>query len=494
MSNLDDVIKDILGNMFYDRSKTISEQIAPDMGGKRERQIQKDTFFDTAPKLGAPINLETNPVTFRGIQPNLDLVISSSNLNRIRVDEYQNITPPFEKPKAEKMFGEWCRALSTGNMVGKSGEDFWFDTTSPALLQCSATTEYYPRSSVNQPGTIDNKFGLKNLIPIYVDYKFDFGPTPEEIEKEKQSRFQKMFEPKKTPKQIKQEEKEKKEKTKKTFKLNANQSLAATLKRNPNWEPRKGWGLYQKGWDCLPGDCSQVGQIVRLPISQTTGKPVYKLYVGANGQQNVCKPLDYDYCLEISWAMINGNSQPNGMKKFTIPSRNPNRQNMGQTFIACSSNMKLENTFEKNSELLYPWQIRYDGYCGSSDGENCSPISVEGEGGKVKTIEGECETSYVEFDVISSLDIRQQTVLTVPGNELPIGIYNYEEELKSKYGTKGCPKCLNIKSSNCGYYDSACKAKEVEKCLDECEKSGENEDMKDEGLVFKSGFVVIGKR
>ena len=31
MSNLDDVIKDILGNMFYDRSKTITEQIAPNM-------------------------------------------------------------------------------------------------------------------------------------------------------------------------------------------------------------------------------------------------------------------------------------------------------------------------------------------------------------------------------------------------------------------------------------------------------------------------------
>jgi hypothetical protein len=516
MSNLDDVIKDILGHMYYDRTKTISEQTynnskllfeidqvdnpqfsdneidrqATDRENKKTRQT--NSFFATTTQKGTTATSNAVPITLRGIQPNLDLIVSSANINRIKIEEYQNINAPFDKPKAEKMFGEWCKALSTGNMVGKSGEDFWFDTTSPQLAQCSAAAEYYPKTLADQPETIDTKFGLKNLIPIYIDYKFDFNTS----EKENQTSFQDALKPKKTKKQIEQEEAEKVEQTKKTFKLNANQSLANTLKQNPKWEPQKGWGLYKKGWDCLAGDCSQVGQIVSLPISKTTGKPVYKVYVGANNQQNVCKPIEYDYCLEISWSMLNGNSQPNGMKKFTLPSRNTQRQGVGSTFIACSTKNKLAKTFEKNPTLLYPWQIRYDGYCGTSDGETCTPISTEGKDGKVTTIENTCETSYEGIDVISSLDIRYQTDLTIPGNEIKLGVGNYQDQITTKLGTVGCPQCGDPYKvgKNCGYYDSKCRETAQAKCLQDCVASGKSEELKDEGIVFKSGQVIIGKR
>jgi len=520
MSNLDDVIKDILKNIHYDSSKSIYEQnyrndnliLEVDQTGEfqfsdneidqqaAERGVRKErglaTFYGSQAQKGTPAGSDSVPITLRGIQPNLDLIIPSSNLNRIKIDEFQHTNVKFDKPKAEKMFGEWCKALSTGNMVGKSGEDFWFDTTSPQFAQCSATTEYYPKTLADQPETIDPNFGLRNLIPIYIDYKFDFEPSTEELEKRKQTRFQDMVKPKKTQKQIEQEENEKAEQTKKTFKLSANKNLANILKQNPKWEPKKGWGLYKKGWDCLPGDCSQVGQIVKLPISGAIGKPVYKVYVGASGQQNVCKPIEYDYCLEISWTMLNGNSQPNGMKKFTIPSRNLKRQGAGSTFIACSTKNKLSSTFEKNRDLLYPWQVRYDGYCGTTDGENCAPVTAEGENGKVTTIGNTCETSYEAIDIISSLDIRSQIDLSIPGNEIKLGIGSYKDQITGKLGTVGCSQCSDPSKvgKNCGFYDAKCKVLAQEKCLQECMASGKNEELKNKGIVFKSGQVVIGKR
>lgn len=517
MSNLDDVIKDILGNMFYDRTKTISEQTYnkskyifeidqvdnPQFSDEKidqaardrenNKDSRKDSFFGNTIQTGTTANSNGVPTTLRGIQPNLDLIISSTNLNRIKIDEFQNIYEPFNKSKAEKMFGEWCKALSTGNMMGKSGEDFWFDTSSSAFTECSASTQYYPRVLSNDTTKIDTQYGLKDIIPIYVEYEFETNfMTIDDVKKKEEESFLKMFTPKKTKREIEKEENEKIKKNLENFKKNANSSLAAKLKENPNWEPKKGWGQYKKGWDCFAGDCSKVGQIVKLPISKVTGKPTYKIFSNQKGQTNVCKPIDYNYCLEISWSLLNGNAQPNGMKKFTIPSRNPQRKDMGQVFIACSSNTKFENTIEKNTTLLYPWLIRYDGYCGTTDGENCTQISTEGEGGKVSTVENSCQTSYETIDVISSLDIRKQMHLVIPGNKINLGIGNYKDEFKEKFGTKGCAKCGQIKTS-CGYYDTDCKKIEMQKCLDECQKTGEGEELKDSQKIFNSGQIIVGK-
>jgi len=193
MSNLDDVIKDILKNIHYDSSKSIYEQsnllseIGMDggdqgiAGGKNSKEYKaamqgvaaKEELENRKKSAGGmyyyqaqnseKLNIDNSPITFRGIQKTLDFIIPKSKASQIEVLEFHVTDPPYDQQKAVKLFGDWCKAISSGNMTGKSGEDFWYDTKSPELKQCSASTEYHPRTLPNQPDTIDPNFGLMEL-------------------------------------------------------------------------------------------------------------------------------------------------------------------------------------------------------------------------------------------------------------------------------------------------------------------------------------------
>jgi hypothetical protein len=439
MSNLENVIKEILKNIHYGSSNIISEQIspAPYLNTKRREfetkqmqsqfNVKKPNSLQTVPNYSGP------PVTFRGIQPELDIIVPQSKINKLRVDEFQNIRTPFDRAQAEKMFGPWCKALSTGDMTGKSGKEFWFDTTSPTLAECSGSTTYDARELPDNPGTLDPNYGLTMVMAwLPTDFDLPAGLSDKEI-KNAQTRITQDQDATKrvniykkelpklayTPSQKESSKKaanfkDKMGKTKDPIskKIYANYVISYWLKRNPNWAPFKGWGIYKKNWDCVAGDCTKVGKIVKLPVSPVTGKPVHTVYVNSQGKQT-CSPIKYDYCLEVSWSMINANSQPNGMKKVTYLVK----ENEGLTYIACSSNLELKNTIAKNEDFPYPWTVKYDGYCAAIDGKSCDNVDfVEQANGTYKKVATQepCEKS---IDIIESeLDIRAQNYLKLPGN------------------------------------------------------------------------------
>jgi hypothetical protein len=509
MSNLDDVIKDILGNMFYDRSKTITEQIAPNM---RYRTPGSQNVLQDPEKLNTwnqfrnatitqtvPAGTYSFPVKYRGIQNNLDLVVPSTKKDVIRVDEFQNTQAPFDKNGATNLFGNWCKALSSGNMTGTNGEDFWYDTTDPVLAQCSATTEYSPKYLSNTE-EIDPNYGLKNILSIpdemretyeIPDYYYDskkrgFGNIAAPTDNTRvQTNKNISLKPKKNLFSLGEAKSENTNYEKWKIKNPYKSKIDYVLTKNPRFSPYPGWGLYQKNWDFVPNTKREkIGQIVKLPISPTTGNAVYKVY------DKKCLPLNYDQCLEISWSLLNTNAQPNGMKKFSLLSE---KKEVLGTYIACSSAKSFKKSLEKNEENPYPWTMRYDGYCFALDGVTCEDVSFDTKTGKKVLTKEPCETNMSE--ITYGLDIRDNTI-NLPGNRVG---YNrgetYQNELYKffeiadavskgeKYGGMGhCAhlkgnqynECINniTQKANTGAYD-----------IDDVEKAA----------LYKNGMVVIGK-
>ena len=300
---------------------------------------------------------------------------------------------------------------------------------------------------------------------------------------------------------------------------NTNKSLVSILKKNPKYEPYKGWGIYKKNWDCLAGDCRKIGKLVKLPISPITGKPIYKQFLNDQGIPNVCRPLEYNYCLQISWSLFNGNTQPNGMKKFKFKSMDPNliaalpaSQQLGKrverlqalgeqtesVYIACSSKNKLESTMEKN-EVLYPWSVRYDGYCLSRDGETCDSVK--------KGSYSECETNLNNLNEFFDLDFRETFDLKIPGNKISLYSDDFQAETKEIYGKQYCKQCIplidkpvyttkNGEEIDCISDTSIknCQEKVLRSCYQDCVGSGDDQMVTQEAMPFANGSIVFGKK
>ena len=491
MSNLDDVIKDILGNMFYDRSKTISEQIAADMGGKRQRQIQNPEKLDSwnqfrgkLLQMTQPAGKYDLPIKFRGIQERFDILVPSSKKDLIRVDEFHNTQSPFDNNLATKLFGPWCKAISSGNMIGTSGEDYWYDTTDAALSQCSATTEYSPRYLLGKK-EYDPIFGLKDVteIPTNIIIKQKDitlkTASPADNTRVQDYNTKRVYNPKVN---LSKSIKESRLVEDVSGNFDARAYVDEMVKKNPRWAPFQGWGIYKKNWDFV-AESNLVGKIVRLPISPVTGRGTYKVY------ERKCLPLNYDQCLQISWSLLNANAQPNGMKKFSILTEK-NKETLS-TYIACTSTKGLEKSSKKNEDSLYPWFTRYDGYCFALDGQSCEDVSFDEKGKRVVSNEP-CITKMEE--ITSGLDIRDNTI-NLPGNR--IGFNRGEDYNQELYNFYNDTDPLTVKGrvafEQCkGYY-----GEEYNKCLNDVTKneSGDQLDIDDVGsaAISKHGMIVIGK-
>ena len=622
MSNLDDVIKDILKNIYYDSSKSIYEQnnliseigmdggderIAGGKGSKEYKQAmaaseERERFLQRQKQPGGmyyygvakaePLKVENSPVRFKGIQRNLDFIVPKSNASRIEVLEYHHTNTPYDQKKATELFGNWCKALSTGDMTGKSGEEFWYDTTSPELKQCSASTVVYrARTLPNKPDTIDSNYGLtdirsssKIINDMMSTSMSDFlnftginkpkqanenyiitndnkilneeggGWIGQDIQKMREHEAQETAEKEywksifggyKKPeidKRTKQErevdkrkeqylgklktekEKEQEKKERQEYLKTVNKRFADLIKKDPNYEPVKGWGKYQKNWDCVAGDCGLVGRLVRLPISKITGKPVYKQFLNEEGKET-CRPMEYNYCLQISWSLFNGNAQANSMKKFKFKPLDP--MNVAQRiaaattfsqkteksldiataeasiYLACTS-QGLENTLAKG-DIPYPWDMRYDGYCLSKGGEVCDSVK--------KGSYSVCETNLNNLDEFFELDLRETTAMNIPGNKIPIYSDDFKGSAKEIYGKQHCKQCIPLidnpvyttaagEEIDCADHQSAnekyggyspCRETVLRACQQDCMDAGTNEDVTDEAQAFASGSVVFGK-
>lgn len=117
MSNLDDVIKDILGKMFYDRGKTIAEQEDVTNLYEAEQTTNPNTYswlnnyqypqnqaYTSMRSIG-----QTNIIKYPTCIPNVKITLPSVAKDSIQPIEWVNKTEPYDATKANEFFGEACK-------------------------------------------------------------------------------------------------------------------------------------------------------------------------------------------------------------------------------------------------------------------------------------------------------------------------------------------------------------------------------------------------
>jgi hypothetical protein len=344
MSNLDDVIKDILGNMFYDRSKTIAEQkdVLPlfeddQTSWLNNYKFPQNSVYATARNIG-----QTNIIKYPTCVPNVKITLPSVAKDSIQPVEWVNKTEPYDVTKATEFFGAACKFYGSE-----------------------------PQSTVVQPEdqVFFNPETYEFCQPIFFD--------------EKPSIFFSLFGKNKEPLFKKQG-------------ISKDQLAKSYLQRTK---------VEGKKWNQLISSGNYIGKIyyANFPTEEeakeknfTNGTGNFAIPITKDGQRVTRRvTLDYTYskgcvrvtqdqCMRLSWERLHSYSG-GGLKKFkdTIAGKEwcaCTGKVIDKSMITDEIKIKHKNKglsvfsqadIQATEEVKYPWDVRYRGYKDCSKSSEC---------------------------------------------------------------------------------------------------------------------------
>ena len=147
MNNLDKTIKKILKNIHYNLGKTLNEQkLIQRASGLSDHELASqrsngdwDSYYREWFKIKAEkkegqatINISPTLNRFETIIPGMEFTIPQGGKYSIRPKKWHNRFEQYNKEKAERLFGKWCKGLAGDNLKYGSVSDrntaeFWWN-------------------------------------------------------------------------------------------------------------------------------------------------------------------------------------------------------------------------------------------------------------------------------------------------------------------------------------------------------------------------------
>lgn len=114
MSNLDDVIKDILGKMYYDVGETLSEQKLVrkyEGNGTHSNPDEKLNWISKGREGEVSVDTDSMIYNFNTVVPTIKFTVPQGAKIKIRPQVWYNKFEPFNQTQADSLFGNSCKAL-----------------------------------------------------------------------------------------------------------------------------------------------------------------------------------------------------------------------------------------------------------------------------------------------------------------------------------------------------------------------------------------------